>query len=71
MSYGNEYKVYMAVTPDSLELPLAVADSLEELEYMTGIKKGNIASSISKKRSGVGIGFKFVRVQVVYENYEW
>lgn len=71
MSNINVYKLYMAVTPDKFELPLAVADSLEELSKITGIARGNIAANISKGRSGGKIGMKFVRVQVMYDNYEW
>ena len=34
-------------------LPIAVADSAEELAEMTGMTKGSIYSSISKKRKTV------------------
>lgn len=68
---ANIYKVYMAVTPDKLELPIAVADSLEMLSEITGIAKGSIASSISKERSGKKNGMKFVSVQIMYDQYEW
>ena len=40
-------KVYMKVTKDEYELPLAIADSLKELSLLTGTKISVIKSSIS------------------------
>lgn len=71
MASVNMYKMYMAVTPDELELPLAVADSLEELAEITGFAKSSISCSLSRNRSGTKHGVKFVRVQIMYDNYEW
>ena len=34
--------IWMAVTPDEYELPLAVADTANELEQMLGLNKGAI-----------------------------
>lgn len=44
------YVKYSASFPG---LPIAVADSAEELAQMTGMTKGSIYSSISKKRRTV------------------
>lgn len=43
-------KLYMKVTKDKYELPLAVAESAGELAALTGVDKNVILSSISHKR---------------------
>ena len=45
-------KLYLLVTQDEFELPLAVADSPAELARMTGAKKATIASTLSNFRKG-------------------
>ena len=55
--------LYMAVTPDKFELPVAVADSLDEMEFMTGITKSNISCAITRRRSGKHIGIKFIKIE--------
>lgn len=50
--------LYMMVTPDKYELPLAVADSIKELSEMTGIKAGTLSVYFSLGRPG------FVKVEV-------
>ena len=57
-------KLYLAVTRDKYRLPVAVADSLDELARMTGAKKYTIASAISR---GYGI---YERVEVEDEEDE-
>lgn len=48
----NKKKVlYMLVTNDEYELPLAVADSLAEIAKIAGIKKYSVASLISRSIS--------------------
>ena len=44
--------IYMKVTKDDLELPIAVADSVEELAEMTGTHRTTIFRGIKKKGSG-------------------
>lgn len=44
--------VYMQVSKDNLELPLAVADSVDELAEMTGTHRTTIFRGIKKKGSG-------------------
>lgn len=51
-------KLYLKVTKDHLELPLAVAASPAELARMTGTTEGCILSSISHGRPG------WVRVEI-------
>lgn len=55
---------YMAVTPDEFELPIYIAETVEELAEMFGISKNNIYSSISKNKSGTTTGRKFVKVKI-------
>jgi hypothetical protein len=45
-------KIWMKVTSDDLELPVAVADSAEELAEMLGISRATIYASISRWKSG-------------------
>lgn len=42
-------KLYLKVTRDKYELPVAVADSAAELATMVGTTKNNVLSCISKK----------------------
>ena len=41
----------MMVTQDKYELPLAVADSVEELARITGAKTNNIYSALSHQKN--------------------
>lgn len=45
-------KLYLAITRDKYELPLAVADSPNELARMCGVKPNNVSSAISNWKSG-------------------
>lgn len=40
-------KIWMLVTSDEYELPLAVADTASELAEICGVRENNIISSIS------------------------
>lgn len=42
--------VYMQVTKDEYELPVAIADTVAELAMLTGIKPNSISTSISKAK---------------------
>ena len=55
--------LYMAVTADKYEIPLAVATNAEELSRMTGYSRTTIVSSISKRLNGKIRGIKFVKVE--------
>ena len=57
-------KLYMKVTKDRFELPLAVAESAEELAEMVGNTKGTIQSCISHKHKG------WVRVLIPDDDWE-
>ena len=45
-------KLYMKCTTDSLELPLAVADSTRELAKMLHMTNGSVAIAVSREVSG-------------------
>ena len=55
-------RLYIAVTPDLYELPIAVADTAKELAKMIGTSENSVYSCISKKRSGKKTKFKFLRI---------
>lgn len=63
-------KLYLAVTPDEYELPLYVAESVEELSYKYGLTPNNIRSKISKNQSGKILGIKFLRIDIGRSIYE-
>ena len=56
--------LYMKVTKDEYELPVAVADSISLLARMLGISKKTIESSMSKSRH---LGYRSVYVKVELE----
>lgn len=54
--------IWMAVTPDEYELPLAVADTAKELAELVGLSRETIKSSTCRHNSGSMSGRKFVKV---------
>ena len=54
----------MAVTSDSLELPLFVTNRSEELADWCGCKKNTLMSKISKGLSGKQAGYKCIKVEI-------
>ena len=59
--------LYMAVTPDKLELPLFVAGNARELANKYGVTENTVYSSIARGESGKQRGMKFVRVKIEIE----
>ncbi len=57
-------KVYMKVTMDKYELPLAVADSAKELAEICGTTVNNINSCCSKYKTGKHKKSSFISVEV-------
>ena len=57
-------KLYIAVTADKYELPMAVADTQRELGKMTGKSEKQVCEAINKKMNGTRTGVKFLRVDV-------
>ena len=47
-----QMKLYLRVTKDKYELPVAVADSPRELAKMTGVSRDTILSSLSHVKDG-------------------
>lgn len=45
--------VYLKVSHDKYELPLAVADSVREMAKICGVPENNISSLISKYEHGI------------------
>ena len=55
--------LYMVVTADKYELPLAVGTS-EDIARFAGIKRMAVYNYIARKMSGEKNGYKLVRVEV-------
>ena len=60
----NPKAIYMAVTPDELEIPLDFAETTKELASRWNITNSSLKASISKGQSGEQRGVKFVRVAI-------
>lgn len=60
-------KLWMMVTNDKYELPMAVADSAEELARMTGTTANVIYSAVSHAKK---LGYKSIYVKVEIEEGE-
>ena len=56
--------IWMCVESDEYELPLAVAESAEELGEMMGVKKHTIRNCIYKGFDGRISGRKYVKVRL-------
>ena len=61
-------KVWMKVTRDQYELPIAIADSPQELSMLVGSNADNINSCIAKVAAGVTKKSQYVKVEI--EDYE-
>ena len=55
--------LWLAVTPDKYELPVAVAETAKELAIMLGVKKDTIHSTISHAKKK-GYKSKYVKVVI-------
>lgn len=56
--------LWLAVTADKYELPLAVVDSPAELGALFGISKNTVKSSVLRCKDGSLSGRKFVKVAI-------
>lgn len=56
--------LWMAVTADELELPVAVADTAKELSVMLGMTNNGVLANISRGRKNAKGGLRYVRVEV-------
>lgn len=57
-------KLYLAVTPDKYELPLAVETDAAALGRCFGVKGDTVLCSIANNLSGERTGRKFIRIEV-------
>lgn len=56
--------LWMAVSNDEYELPLAVADTAEELGKMLGIHRITVMTNVLRTESGKISGRRIVRVEL-------
>ena len=56
--------LYMAVTADKYELPIAIEDTPGKLAERINIKQSSILTAIALKRSGRNRGIKFIKIQL-------
>lgn len=56
--------LYLAVTADRYELPLAVADSAGELARILGITSNQVSSAVCRQLSGKHRGYRIMRLQM-------
>lgn len=57
-------KIWMKVTQDEFELPLAVANTSYELAKICGTTANNVRSTVAKGKSGIIKNPSFVMVEV-------
>lgn len=57
-------RLYLAVTADEYELPLAVEADPSSLGRHFGIKGESVLCSISRKENGKAKGRRFIRIEV-------
>ena len=56
--------IYMCVTEDKYELPIAVADTVPELAKLTGATSGSIYSCLSKVKHGNANKSRYIKVVI-------
>ena len=54
--------LWLAVETDQYELPIAVADTAEELGNYFGVKANSIINCVLRGRNGRENGYKYIRV---------
>lgn len=57
-------KLYLYVTNDEYELPVAVADSPHELAKMLGVSANTVSNSIYKERIGKTAHSQYKKIEV-------
>lgn len=60
---GNTMILWLAVSKDKYELPLAVADTAAELGRMIGVSGGNIRNIVNKHRTGKIIKTGYIKLE--------
>lgn len=54
--------LWLAVETDQYELPIAVADTAEELANYFGVKQTTVFNCVMRGRNGRENGYKYIRV---------
>lgn len=57
-------KIYMEITQDEYELPIAIADNAQELAEICGTNSGSIYTSCSRRARGIYKKSRFVSVEI-------
>ena len=61
-------KVYMEITKDEYQLPVAVADTVKDLAKKIGTRANSISSALCKQRKGVRIKSRYIEVELDEED---
>ena len=56
--------LWLAVTPDKYELPIAVADSAGALARILKVPESRVRSNWNNRRSGKNNGQKIIRIEI-------
>ena len=56
--------VYMKVTRDKYELPVAIANTMKELAQILGVKKDTISGCISRYNRGIASHSAYRKVEI-------
>ena len=62
--------IWMAVTPDEYELPMAVADTASELSLILGLKKHGVTELFHKHNAGILKKYDKYKIVKVVETEE-
>lgn len=60
--------IWMEVTSDKYELPVAVADSAEELAKMSGVKRTSIIEQLCRYRHGLYKQCKYRKIELTEDD---
>ena len=62
--------IWMAVTPDEYELPIALEDSARKLADLIGVSESTVKGSELRDRDGHICGVKYVKVRNTDEDHD-
>ena len=60
---GKRPYLWIAVEADEYELPIAIADTAQELADMIGVKEATVTICAAKECDGTRSGRKFVKIR--------
>ena len=61
--------LWLAVTPDEYELPIAVADSAGSLARILKVPEYRVRNNWTNRRSGKNNGQKIIRIEIEQEDH--